>query len=291
MTELAEPVLIGMFEELVNEEDKCKHEDKPPKWESRINKCGTNQDCDADRLYKNMEKKCDDRGFRGGQEPFVKKAGANYSWDMSKCKDDHFPLQAHHIIPKNHLPTHGVCAFLAKNYTENPNYKLKADTYYDTDHAYNGYCLPYATPLREWDKAKTPDAKDQVAFRLMDKTNRQLHQGSHKAHQYAPEPEQAEEKADIHDEDAGYLGKVDELLDVVHSGAEIHVNSCRVCKEKANEKEINPRESVVRHVDQVSGLIKLLMDSNQIFVSKRAYQHFNAAKKELMEAPDWLASE
>jgi hypothetical protein len=290
MTEVAEPVLVGMFEELVGQDEKCTKKDKSPGWKARINQWGSNQDCDADRLYKNMESKRSDRGYRSGKEPFVKKQGSGFSWNLGKCDEEHFPLQAHHMIPKNHLPTHGVCAFLAKKYNKDKKFKLKEDTFYDNDHAYNGYCLPYATPLKEWTKAKKPEAKDQVTFELMNKTKRQLHQGSHKEQQYAPESDKAEEESGIHEEDPGYLQKVDQLLDLIQTAAGLHTNSCQICKPNENKKEINPRESVVRHVDQVSGLIKLLMDANRIFVSERAFLYFHQ-KKVGLEAPSWLPGE
>jgi hypothetical protein len=291
MTEIAEGVLVKLFQDLVNKEEKCTKKDAKNGWEARINQWGTNTDCDADRLYRNMLNKPANKpaeiDYRSGKEPFVKKSSISV---LNKCDESHFPLQAHHIIPKNHLPTHSVCAFLAKKFSKNKEFKLKEDTYFDTDHAFNGYCLPYASALKEWDKARTADAKDHVAFKLMSQTKRQLHQGSHKEKQYSPESEIAEEELGIHDEVPGYLSKVNRLLEVVKSGAELHVKVCEVCKPNQDKKEINPRENVVRHVYQVSGLLKVLMDSNKIFVSERAFIYFQKTKIAL-EAPEWLLEE
>lgn len=273
MTEISEPIFIGNVKADI--EEKCTKKDEKNGWKARINKWGTLKDCDADRLYRNMLNKPADKSaeqdYRAGREPFVKKSNVT---TLNKCDESHFPIQSHHIIPKNHLPTNGVCAFLAKDYSSNSKFQLNEDTYYDTDHAYNGYCLPYASALKDWDKAKTAENKDQVAFDLMSQTKRQLHQGSHKEHQYKLESENAEEELGIHDEVPGYLSKATQLLNIIHSAAVAHADKCLICKPDKNKKEINPRESVVRHVHQVSGILKLLMDGNKIFVSERAFMHF-----------------
>jgi hypothetical protein len=291
MTQIAEPVLIGMFDQAINAEDKCDPESKY-QGEARINKnIGTHSDCDAQRLYKAMEASKNDRGYRAGdKEPFVAKSNTDQPWELSRCSENAFPLQAHHIIPKNFLPTHIVCAFLAKKCDDHPDVKLKADTDYDTDHAYNGYNLPYATPLKEWEKANTPEKKDDVALELMKLTKRQLHQGSHKFYQYGPEPSVPEEEDDGdvgHSDGVGYLAKIEFLLDIVAFAALEHVNVCKVCKKDAAKREISPRENVVKFVHQVSGITKVLMDANRIFVSERAYKAYIASKTN-PEIPAWL---
>lgn len=285
MTELLESVQIGFLNSVVGNDEKCKKKDDSKGWEANIIKWGTRKNCTGENLYKNMEKKAAQKGgYDGGyvgRKAFVAKSSTP---TLNDCDKDKFPLQAHHLIPKNHLPTHGVCAFLAKGYKKHPEFQLKEDTYYDTDHAFNGYCLPYATPLKEWKKAgSSPTKKNDVAFALMKKTNRQLHQGSHKDYQYNEDVENDEES-----EDPGYLAMVDALLDVVRTGAEIHTNICKICKPSDSKKEIHPRRMVVKHMDQVSGLLKHLMDANKIFVSERAYLHFHD-KKITWKEPDWLS--
>ena len=282
-----------MFEELVGEWEKCKAPAKPPNWKARINKgIGTNSDCSAQRLYDAMNASKADRGYRGGHEPFVQKANSGFSWKLAACGPERFPIQAHHIIPKNCLPDHTVCAFLAKNYTDHPDVQLSGDTEYDTDHAYNGYCLPYATPLAEWGKAKSATQKDQVADALMKRTYRQLHQGSHKRYQYAPDSPAAEEEEDGdvgHADAPGYIAKIETLLDVVADRAIDHAQLCAVCKPDAGKRKISPRASVARHVHQVSGVTKALLDANRIFVSERAFKSF-IVNKTNPELPDWLAA-
>lgn len=285
--------IVTAFETLVSTEEQCDEEDsnEDKGWTARINK-GVGSDsttCSGTQLYKFMKNHTPYHGksvgWLRGSHPFVEKPDTTgYPWEFKICTPTHFPLQAHHLIPKNHLPKHGVCAFLAAGYKDNPDYKLANDTKYNTDHRFNGYCMPYATPLAEWTKVRSNNEKKLELCRdLMDKTGRQLHQGSHKAKPYV-DPTEAHEEDDIHLEDKfGYLDKIDLLLKVVQDAAKAHSNTCNVCKEK--KKDMPPRETPVRHVDQVSGLVKLLIDANRIFVSEAA---FLVLKKKVLEAPDWL---
>jgi hypothetical protein len=280
--------LVGAFDVSVNKEDFCDDNPVSNGWKSRINQWGSEKNCDPDRLYRWMKKDKDkDQGYLSGPQPFVAKPDkVGYEWQLDNCKSDHFPLQAHHIIPKNHLPSHGVCAFLAKGYTKNLKYNLIEDTFYDTDHANNGYCMPYATPLDKWKIAKNDNDKMAIAFDLMDNTERQLHQGSHKAGPYA-DPTNAEEESGLHEDGPGYLDKINDLLDIVQSAATTHACRCRICKPNESKKEIHPREATVRHIDQVSGIIKLLIDANRIFISKLSSWHWGANKIPIVK-PDWL---
>ncbi len=292
MTQVLEGVLVGLFDELIQKKEECKKppEDAPPK-QARINKgVGELPECSAQRLYDNMTASKDDRGYRGGLEPYIAKdPPASGEWSIKDCSGTRFPLQAHHIIPKNYLPDLMVCAFLGKGYTKHPKVQLSGDTQYDTDHAYNGYCLPYASALVEWKSAKD---KDKLANNLMALTMRQLHQGSHKQYQYQAEAPVGEEEEDEdvgHADAPGYLAKIGDLLDLVAKRAFDHTKVCSVCKPEQSKKTIHPRESVVRHVHQVSGIVKVLRDANQIFVSQRAY-NFYAQKATNPELPDWLPS-
>jgi hypothetical protein len=302
MTQMGEGVMIGMVEAIfASDKIACDHKPDSSKWVARIIKWGEETDCDPKRLYRKMQVAAKKGGsgfpFLGGKAPFVAKGGPGVtldSWRLSQCKPEQFPLQAHHLIPKSHLPTHGVCAFLAKKYKQNKDFDLQKDAPYSTDFANNGYCLPYATAVREWKSAGSNDKKkSDVANKLMEITKRQLHQGSHKSEQYQQEGEQAEEEEDdLHDEVPGYLSKLDDLLDNIHVAAEDHLEICRICcpSKAQGKKKIFPREAIARHMDQVSGIMKALMDSHIIFVSERAFLHFEAMSSGLVDAPEWLDS-
>lgn len=295
MAEITEGVLIKLFSDLQAEEQKC----KPPAASPTPDKAkinggigGSGKTCTGEDLYKNMEKNADDHGFLAGPKPFVKKAGEK-SWTLAGCERTRFPLQAHHLIPKNYLPKHPVCAFLAVKGTKvgNPGFELLSDTAYDNDHQHNGYCLPYASPLKEWkDAGSDIDAKDQLAFDLMDLTKRQLHQGSHREYAYDAEPDAAEEDDDDDWDSSrdGYLRMVGQLLDTVAKRAKEHVERkvCDVCKPDAKLK-VKPRAKLVVHMDQVSGILKRLMDTHRIFVSERAFEHLQGSPKKLT-VPGWL---
>lgn len=283
--------LVSEFTGSVAQDEECP-KDKPadPGWKARINEWGSDpKKCSGTELYKfmKMDKDNDSPGFLRGLKPFVAKPGTSgYAWKLDACSREHFPIQAHHLIPKNHLPSHGVCAFLAKKYSKNPAYKLASDTDYNTDHSFNGYCLPYATPLAEWKGAGSDDDKKlDLVGRVMDRTGRQLHQGSHRAAPYE-DPQEAEEEDNIHRNDKlGYLDRVSSLLDVIMDAAITHAMVCGVCKEK--KKDLPPRERVVTHMHQVSGIVKLLVDANRIFVSEASFIHLRKHSLDIPR-PDWL---
>lgn len=285
MTQVLEGLLIAAMVDDMAKEEPCKKVEDPPTWQARINKGvgSLTPECDAQRLYTNMEHNASELSARGGKEPFVAKKAA-IDWELPVCGPQSFPLQAHHIIPKNYLPTHDVCAFLGKGYKHGLPFKLVSDTAYDCDHQNNGYCLPYASALKEWDKARGSN-KDDLAYCLMHVTGKQLHQGSHREHQYTAETSTAEEDDEgslDHAQVPGYLGKVGELLNVVASHAFEHLIECRVCKSDPDKPETNPREATVRHVDQAAGIAKRLMDADFIFVSRRAFNFSHLSLKEHM---------
>jgi hypothetical protein len=287
VTQISEGVLIGMWKAAIDTDETCVAK-PPPTWQARINDVGSLKDCDADRLYKSMANPPKELDFRRGKQPYVKKAGAVLK--LRSCGPTKFPLQAHHLIPKNFLPKHSVCSFLAKGYTKNPDYKLKVDAPYDNDHAANGYCLPYASALAEWKGIQGKVKKDKLAQQLMKLTQRQLHQGSHKEYQYEIEPAAGTEEDDDevgHQHGPGYLGKARQLLGVVTVSAMKHTNGCDVCKPDKSDPETFPRATVVRHMHQASGLLKTLMDANRIFVSQRAFTCFESLATD-PELPDWL---
>jgi hypothetical protein len=274
MPQILEPVHVAMIDDEAEKSKECKGKPAKKGWKARINKgVGSLGDCDADRLYKAMKKASARLRKRPGKKTFTPKQSQR-KWQLSRCGQTSFPLQAHHLIPKNHLPKHEVCAFLGAGAMHSLPFDLIEDTEYDTDHANNGYCLPYASALAEWKNASTTEKTD-IAYR----TRRQLHQGSHRELQYTADTEAAEEDdgdaSSDHSQGPGYLAAVSELLDLVLGHAYNHTMYCEVCKPDDTKKTIYPREAVIRHVDQVSSVLKLLMDGGRIFVSKRAWAFAN----------------
>lgn len=252
-------------------------------WEARLNKWGTLQKCSGGRLYRKMKKDKDkDQGFLSGPVPYVDKVKTT---KLSQVGKERFNIQAHHLIPKNFLPDQKICAFLAKGYGKAKDFELHEDAPYSCDHANNGYCLPYATPLAAWKKAKNDDEKLAITYKVMDKTGRQLHQGSHRTGPYE-DPSAPGEEDDIHKKAPGYLDFIKSLLEVVFLDAQGHPNACENCKPD-DEKKIPPREDLIRHMDQVSGITKLLVDAKYIFISKPAFLHWGPSPK-VVEMPSWL---
>jgi hypothetical protein len=78
------------------------------------------------------------------------------------------------------------------------------------------------------------------------------------------------------------------MLDLVAMYADAHATSCKECSK--DESRFPPRPSVVRHVHQVSGITKLLLDRRRIFVSERAFNYFGLSTKRATRAdvPSWL---
>jgi hypothetical protein len=286
--EAGEPISPPDFEKsLVKNDEPCKKpaSAKKPSWQARVNVHGALKDCSGTRLYKSMHSLFKGKkkfGFLSGPVPYIEKKPEK--WRVELVKPDAFPIQAHHLIPKNHLPTHPVCTFLAEKYNKNPKYKLTADSPYDTDHANNGYCLPYATPMAEWKEASGNDSlKLEICFLVMKQSRRQLHQGSHRARPYEEDTADPDEENKIHPK--GYLNSVNRYLTAVLNAGQKHADTCKVCKEKKDKKEVNPREQTVVHMDQAAGIIKLLVDANRIFISEPAFLYLKPTK---VEAPSWL---
>jgi hypothetical protein len=212
----------------------------------------------ASRLLKNMKRV----KMPVPKKPSPGRMGAG--WDIAKCSRNVYPFQTHHLIPKKHLPTHRVCTWLAKSYTENPKFQLLNDNNYDTDHANNGYCMPFVSGTLQWKQAGDNKIKQQkAACQMMKKTGIQLHQGSHSYEGFGGEDEGVESK--------GYLQAVDELLSRINRGCKRHVQKCNVCKKSDAKPNIMPVEGVVRQMDQASRVMKFWIDSNKVFVSKLAY--------------------
>ncbi len=285
--DIGESVNVALEKLLANDKACSGQEEKPANFAARINKWGTKTDCSGTRLYNQMLRDRDiKQGYLGPPKAFVSKPSiGGYKWYFDKLSPSSFPVQAHHLIPKNYLPDHPVCAFLAKKDTRNKKFQLVSDTDYDTDHPNNGYCMPYATPLADWKSAGGDDSlKLTICFEVMEITGRQLHQGSHRAAAYDG-PVDDDEEAKIHPD--GYLNTVKKYLGLILGAAMKHVSVCSVCKPSKEKKEINPRMETVRHMDMVSGIIKLLVDANRIFVSEPAHIWWHD-KRLHSKLPKWL---
>lgn len=272
-------------------------DDKDPGWTSRVNKFNSKENCTGTRLYDHMwANKADHEKKDLGVVP-AKKAGTKFS--LSNINTGFFPVQAHHLIPKNFLPNQPVCVWLAIKYKKNKKYELLFDSDYDTDHHHNGYCLPYASALSEWKGKRTYDDKFLLGCEVIEATELQLHQGSHtlKFDESGVNKKFKVPLLPIKDKDgggdsddgemdeietAGYLDKVKELLKVVHGKTLAHVEQCDICKQKkqGNKYQVLPLKSVVEMMDQVSHIIKILIEAHVIYVSWYSYAY--AYKNELI---------
>lgn len=189
-------------------------------------------------------------------------------WDVEQCDPDTFPWQTHHIIPKKFLPEQDVCVWLTKEWTKDPNYQLAEDTRYSTDHAKNGYCMPFVSTSYQWKKAKNDTAKNEAAFLMMTRTKKQLHQGNHNKQDFDEEDEIELEQ---------YLESIKALLKRIHNSALDHTDFCKPCKQDG-KKKIQPLHRIMDQVDLVSLITKLRIDANKVFVSQRAYDFYKAGK-------------
>jgi hypothetical protein len=221
------------------------------------------------RLLRRMKNR---QGVKGYERPVPDKSKLKKrraKWDIESCSREHFPFQTHHLIPKKHLPTHIVCTFLAKSYDKHPKYQLEKDSNYDTDHANNGYNMPFISTTAQWAEAgDDPEKQALAAYDLMFLTGIQLHQGSHSYEDFGEEDEDAGMETE------GYLTATDKFLKQVFNAAQRHVKCCAICKKaKGKPDNIRPVESVVRHVDQVSLILLLKLRAKHIFVSERAFQY------------------
>lgn len=218
--------------------------------------------CSSERLKKNM----------GGAVPALpglkKGEKAASRCQLESCSAREYPSEAHHLIPHDYLPTQSVCNWLVKPdgkgkapYTRDKEYALAEDTNYDTDHPRNGLCLPHAADTREWIQARDNSRKKaKIAFRLMNLTNKQLHQGKHTHTVYVPNT-------------AGYKTEVGRLLNLVSHTAKTHAKICAICKEKG-KKKLRPRNEVVEHMHGVSDIMRASIAKNKVFVSRRAAEYY-----------------
>jgi hypothetical protein len=283
--EMGEGIGVGLANLKSQKDPECNKEDKDPGWKSRVNKWNSQEECTGTRLYDNMEAEADAHEKKGLGVVPSKTAGTQ--WSLATVTARSFPVQAHHLIPKNYLPDHKVCTWLALKYTKNDDYQLRYDSGYDTDNPDNGYCMPYATPLKEWGGTKAEKAA--TAFKVMDIVGVQLHQGSHaqvldaaKLEEMAGKPivpdfdeaagsSDGMEEAKIHE--PGYLNRVGLLLNMVQLKGQKHADDCQVCmeKEESGKKKVLPAAGIVSLMNRVSLIIKVLVDANEMHVSGLGY--------------------
>jgi hypothetical protein len=276
----------------------CDLKDEDPKLKSRVNDHNSQEVCTGTRLYTNMENNRASHVEKG--LGYVPSKSAGTQWNLSMVTEENFPVQAHHLIPKNFLPDHKVCRWLAIKYKKDPLYELKYDSDYDTDDSDNGYCMPYATPMSEWggDQSK----KTAVAFKVMEKTGVQLHQGSHATVLDAAKMEAMAgeaiiptivdspgggdpmEEAKIHH--PGYLNRVKILLNVVDAKALAHAKKCPVCQKNKEGGKIKvlPMKEMTTLMHRVSKIIKLLLKADVMHAS--GYAYYYAHHKRHLEVRD-----
>jgi hypothetical protein len=295
--ELGEAVGVGVADVKSEDAPTCKNQEKKEKygWKARVNnKLGADsKKCTGANLYKErphgMWARRDEHFKEKSLGVVPKKQGSGYwpSKGLASVDETSFPLQAHHLIPKNYLPKHDVCVWLCKKWKKNDEYQLVEDAPYNTDHANNGYAMPYATPLKEWKRAKNDRDKTAVAFRVMAQTGVQLHQGSHAA-ELDPAKVKADilagkfpivspasprgdsddfEEAEVHD--AGYLNQIGEFLNAAAARIEEHVAECaQGCKKGESDGgklEVRPLLDAVRLMNRVSFIAKVFLQTNIIF--------------------------
>jgi hypothetical protein len=192
-------------------------------------------------------------------------------WDLNDCDPFFFPFQSHHLVPEKQLPKHIVSVWLVRNSKKkHKEYRLAEDTDYDTNHALNGFFLPFTSTTYQWSKMKGRKNRQLIRFEMMRRTHRQLHQGAHSKTDYL-------EELDI--ETAGYKEMVDVLLGVVAERAEKHVKTCVPCKGKGPKYDVQPSEAVVRQVYRVGKTLQGLIVLNKIFVSRVASTYYAANLK------------
>lgn len=310
--ELGEAVGVGVADVKSAEKPTCDHQEKKETygWKARVNGWGADSTkCSGDNLFKEepngmwSRRVVHQRDLSLGVVPAKR---GNEHWatvGLDGVSENDFPLQAHHLIPKNTLPKHHVCVWLCKKWNKNDLYQLDEDTEYNTDHANNGYAMPDALRLKEWKTAESSADKVGVAFRVMEQTKVQLHQGSH-AEELDPEkfrkillqtgkmPEVTPntgsgdtddfEHAEIHP--AGYVNQIKVWLNAVANTLDDHVNVCTLgCKkrESGGKTIVRPLKDAVRLMDRVSYIAKVFLQMNLIYACP--YGAAYAACRELLQ--------
>lgn len=257
--QIGEAVAIAMVKQ---EKPKCNPKNTDTtKWKVVIDKIKGGEGCAA-ALLENMKKE----GFDPPEYPRRESGLA----DLFACNRSTFPCQTHHLIPEKQLPDHSVTAWLTdspKSSCEHEKYKLSGDTSYDTNGAKNGYFMPFASTTYQWSVA-TAVQKNKICFEMMRRTKIQLHQGRHsKSQDYSEDPSV--------EGFSPYKKQVEEFLDEIDRQVTTHIDVC-LDKCQSNGKEnIPPLASTVRMVEQVSFLLKVLLERGKIVVSARAGAYRN----------------
>ncbi|HTU65329.1 MAG TPA: hypothetical protein VMF52_05235 [Steroidobacteraceae bacterium] len=289
------------FDSLDSEKDPtCDKKDEDKGWKSRVNDYNSQEVCTGTRLYDNMNANRASHVAKG--LGFVPTKTAGKSWKVDDVTEESFPVQAHHLIPKNFLPDHPVCRWLAIKYKKDAEFELKYDSDYDTDDSDNGYCMPYATPMKEW--GGDANRKVAVAFQVMEKAKVQLHQGSHATVLDAAKLQAMAgqdivptvydtgggagsdemEEAKIHE--PGYLNRVKLLLSMVDEKALAHAENCPVCKKNKKDGKtlVMPSQDTTKLMHRVSKIIKILVKADVMHVS--GYAYYYAYNKRTLEVLD-----
>jgi hypothetical protein len=171
-----------------------------------------------------------------------------------------WPSQAHHLIPHKQLNQHPVKKWLKKSSM------MYADTQYDVDHRNNGKWMPYASGLKEWQRAGQKKKHD-LMFKVMELSGIQLHQGRHSSKPYGMGK-------------TGYKERVDQYLDKIRNKVATHAEGppeCEDCISNQSDKGLDPpRDNTVRYVDRASGLLEDDINKCEIFVSKIAAEFAEA---------------
>jgi len=243
----------------------------------------------ADENEIKCEYEPEDKGWEADLAGSGKKLGDNLgSKPDATCKKEvsstSFPSQAHHLIPTSRLNPdakgasktrpHEIHNFLVEGDV------LYSDTNYDINSKNNGKWMPYAHRLKEWvpktevtartaglTKAESKKLKIQILedntdlmSLVMQKSNIQIHQGSHSYEKYGKG-------------ESGYLTRVNLYLDKVSNNAISHFageRPCEDCNGKANDGLYPPRSNTVRFVEKVSSFIEADINQCRIFVSEAA---------------------
>lgn len=256
MTDIGEKVAV--FIAIDDEENKCEYEPDDKSWKADLAGSGKT-------LGNNL-----------GNKP-----NATCKSDVSSTS---YPSQAHHLIPTATLnpnakgaaenPPHDVHHYLIKGE------ELYADTHYDINNKKNGKWMPYAHGLKEWVSKSEATARiagltkegskklqkqilddnTELMTLVMQKSNIQIHQGSHSYEKYGKG-------------ESGYLTRVELYLDKVANNAISHFAGkfkCDDCSDNAKAGLFPPRSNTVRFVEKVSGFIEADINQCRIFVSEAA---------------------
>lgn len=228
MTEVGEAVLV----ELLAQQDKEKCDFKPQKetWTANLEGSST-------ALEGHL-----------GNKPTASRE--------SELSPDHWPSQAHHLIPHLTLKDHMVAMWLKKIKSS----IMWGDTFYNVDHENNGKWLPYASALQEWKRYGAKRRRD-LMFKVMRLSGLQLHQGPHSGSNRYEIGEQP------------YKACVIKYLDKIKQNAVSHYKKkppCKDCASNSDNGKVPPRANTVRLVDRASELIWDDIKEERIFVSRIA---------------------